>query len=178
MVSRLLMGDPVLTPGFLDSSSSALAFDFPDFPASLFLRTQCLVFRSKPISKAGIWISQKPSLMGGALLKGCFSLALSLWRDKASVSAWGVSGLSEQLGQCLADWNSALAQPPTHHLWGGQWPALLSHAAQGPQPGCLTNCVSGETCLIHVLPGSQPTELRAALGWASFQEAESPFPSC
>ena len=51
-------------------------------------------------------ISTKPSLMGrSALLEGCFSLVFSLWHDKASVCAPGVSGLIEQQGQCLADLN-------------------------------------------------------------------------
>ena len=89
MASRLLMGDPVLTCGFLESSSSALAFDF----VHLFLWNQCPVFWFQPISKA-----QKPSVTGvlcwrGVSLWFCLSGVaepLSLLEAfQASVSSWG-----------------------------------------------------------------------------------------
>ena len=92
MVPRLLMGDPVLTPGFPDSSSSAPTFGFPGF---LFFRTQCPVFQSQPISKAGVWISTKPSLMGeecsaGEVFLSGVTKPLSLLEAfQASVSSWG-----------------------------------------------------------------------------------------
>ena len=73
---RLLVGDPVLTAGFPDFSSRALAFGCP---VSLFVRTQCPVFWSQPISEAHVWISQKSLLSGASagrvFLAGFLSLA-------------------------------------------------------------------------------------------------------
>lgn len=70
---RLLVGDPVLTAGIPDFSSRALAFGCP---VSLFLRTQCPVFWSQPISEAHVWILR--SLCYGGPLAGGVFLASSL----------------------------------------------------------------------------------------------------
>lgn len=77
----LLVGDPVLTAAIPDFSSRALAFGCP---VSLFLRTQCPVFWSQPISESRVWISQKSLLSGASCWRGV-SRQLSLWRDKGSV---------------------------------------------------------------------------------------------
>lgn len=88
MNPRFLVGDPILAAGFLDSSSSALAFGCPPSP---FFRVQCLAF----------WISPK-SLLPGAL-PGMVYFSGFVWSGKGSVAASEVSGLSEQLRQSLSD---------------------------------------------------------------------------
>lgn len=93
MAPRLLVGDPVLTAGIPGFSSRALAFGCP---VSLFLRTQCPVFWSQPISEARVWISQKSLLSGASCWRGVsrqlslsgMTKALSLFEAfQASVSS-------------------------------------------------------------------------------------------